>query len=169
MGKTVAMTQINETQLPGVGVRHDFETISGDKVGIISHHSGRREMVIYDDDDPDSVAETAYLTPEEARTFADLLGSTSIVEHFEDLRQQIQGLALDWLPIDATSRYAGRKLGDTELRAKTGVSIVALVRGDSAIASPGPEETLETDDVAVVVGTSEGIDAAAKLLAAGSA
>lgn len=163
------MTEINETNLPGVGVRHDFEAISGDKVGVVSHQSGRRELLIYDDEDPDLVAETATLRPEEARILAEMLGGASIIEHFDDLRQQVHGLAIDWLPIGRGSSYAGRKLGDTALRARTGVSIVAIIRGQTAIPAPGPDEGLQADDVAVVVGTAEGIDAAARLLAAGDA
>jgi len=50
------------------------------------------------------------------------------------------------------------------LRTRTGVSIVALVRGDQPLPAPGPEETLRVDDTAVVVGTADGINAAAKLL-----
>jgi TrkA domain protein len=44
------------------------------------------------------------------------------------------------------------------------VSIVALVRGDQPIPAPGPDKELRADDTAVVVGTAEGIDAAARLL-----
>lgn len=163
------MTEINETNLPGVGVRYDFDAYGGDKVGVVSHHSGRRDVLIYDRTDPDLVAETARLTPVEARTFADLMGGPTVVERFEDLRQEIRGLAIDWLPIAPDSRYAERKLGDTHLRARTGVSVVAIVRGDTAIPAPSPDDELLADDVAVVVGTPEGINAAALLLAAGGA
>lgn len=41
------MTEINETRLPGVGVRYDFASVGGDKVGVVSYHSGRRDVVIY--------------------------------------------------------------------------------------------------------------------------
>ena len=159
------MTEINETSLPGVGVRYDFVSGRGGKVGVISHHSGRRELLIYDRVDPDSVAENASLTAEDARTLADLLSGTSVVERFDDLRQQLGGLAIDWLPIGPASPYAGREIGDTELRSRTGTSIVAIVRGETAIPAPSPDQELMADDVAVVVGTADGINAAAELLA----
>lgn len=159
------MTQINETKLPGVGTRHDFECRSGDIVGVISHHGDRREVVIYDRDDSDRVSEKATMTADEARVLADLLGGTTVTERLEDLRQEIHGLAIDWLPISPYSPYAGKTIGDTALRTRTGVSIVALVRGDQPLPAPGPEQTLLVDDTAVVVGTADGIDAAAKLLA----
>jgi TrkA domain protein len=160
------MTEINETRLPGVGVRHDFTCLGGDRVGVVSHHSGSRELVIYDRDDPDAVRTSLRLSPDESRLLGELLGGSSITATLDDLRQHVQGLAIDWLPISGRSRYAGRKLGDTELRSRTGVSIVAIVRGDTAIPAPGPEAELRGGDVAVVVGTPEGIDEAARLLAA---
>lgn len=161
------MTEINETRLPGVGTLHHFECQSGDRIGVITHHAGRREMVIYDHDDPDRVSEAAALTPNEARVLSDLLGGTSVTERLDDLRQEIDGLVIDWLPISPGSSYAGRTIGETELRTRTGVSIVALVRGDQPLPAPGPDEMLRSADTAVVVGTAEGINTAARLLAAG--
>ncbi|NNF56497.1 MAG: cation:proton antiporter regulatory subunit [Acidimicrobiales bacterium] len=158
------MTQIHETKLPGVGTLHDFECQSGDRVGVISHHGDRREIVIYDPNDPDRVSESAAMTADEARVFADLLGGTTVTERLDNLRQEIDGLAIDWLPISPHSPYAGTTIGETALRSRTGVSIVALVRGRRPLPAPGPEQALMADDTAVVVGTVEGITAAAKLL-----
>lgn len=159
------MTHINETKLPGVGTLHDFECQSGARVGVISHHGDRRELIIYDPDDPDRVGESVAMTAGETRVLADMLGGTTITERLEDLRQELAGLAIDWLPISPNSPYAGKTIGETALRSRTGVSIVAIVRGDQPIPAPGPEQTLLADDTAVVVGTASGIDATAKLLA----
>ncbi len=158
------MAQINETKLPGVGTLHEIECGSGDRIGVISHHGDRREVVIYDSDDPDRVCESAAMTADEARVLADLLGGTTVTERLDDLRQEIAGLAIDWLPISPHSPYAGQTIGDTALRSRTGVSIVALVRGGQPLPAPGPEQRLLIDDTAVVVGTADGIDAAAQLL-----
>ena len=115
------MTQINETKLPGVGTLHDFECQSGDRVGVISHHGDRREVVIYDRGDPDRVSESAAMTADEARVLADLLGGTTVTERLDDLRQDTDGLAIDWLPISPDSRYAGKTIGETALRSRTGL------------------------------------------------
>lgn len=158
------MTEISETPLPGVGVRHDFVCDSGRRVGVVSHHSGRRDLILYDRDDPDRVGETVSMSTDEARSLGALLGGPSIVERFDDLRQQIVGLEIAWLPISPKSRLVGRPLGDSQMRTRTGVSIVALLRGETAIPAPGPDDVMLGDDVAVVVGTDEGIDEAARIL-----
>ncbi len=50
------MTEVRETKLPGVGVRHEFTTGEGQDLGVIVHHDGRREILAYDDKDPDTCA-----------------------------------------------------------------------------------------------------------------
>ncbi len=159
------MPDITETNLPGVGLRHEFACASGDRVGLITRHSGRRELLVFADDDPDYVSESVSMTPDEASALADLLGGATLVERFDDLRQHIAGLSLDWLPVPEQSRFAGAELGATQMRTRTGVSIIAVIRGSSAIPAPGPEVVLVGGDTVVVVGLAEGIDAAARILA----
>lgn len=55
------------------------------------------------------------------------------------------------------SPLAGRMLGDTRARTRTGASIVAVVRGEDVIASPSPVQPLAAGDVLVVIGTREGV------------
>jgi TrkA domain protein len=50
-----------------------------------------------------------------------------------------------------------RPLGETRARTRTGASIVAIVRDEDVLASPGPAETLRAGDVLIVIGTEEGI------------
>ena len=42
------MPDVSETLLPGVGVRHEFVTASGERVAVLTHRTGRREVAIYD-------------------------------------------------------------------------------------------------------------------------
>jgi len=149
--------EINETPLPGVGVRHDFVTGEGRQIGVVSHHSGRRDLVVYDREDPDSAREMLSLTADEADVLGELLGAVRITGPLADLQQRIEGLAIDWLRIRPRSAFAGRPMGDTHARTLTGVSIVAVVRGDRAFPAPRPDFVLEDSDVVVVVGTPDGV------------
>jgi hypothetical protein len=58
--------------------------------------------------------------------------------------------------IPAASTYMDRALGDTRARTRTGASIVAVLRGEEVIASPGPDFTFRADDVVVAVGHEDG-------------
>jgi TrkA domain protein len=157
--------EIHETPLPGVGIRYDFSTEEGRQMGLITHHSGRRHLVVYDGDDPDAAREVIRLTESEADAVAELLGAARITGPLNDLQQSVDGLAIDWLRIEAGSRYVGLPLGDTQARTKTGASIVAVIRSDSSFPSPGPSFVFEAGDTIVVVGTQHGIEALREILA----
>jgi TrkA domain protein len=154
---------IQETNLPGVGLRHDFTTRAGRQLGVVTHRTGRRDLLVYDRKDPDACQEVIQLTDDEADALAELLGAARLVEHVAGL-QRIEGLAIDWLPIRPGSPYAGRAIADTQARSRTGVSIVAILRGDRPIPAPTPDAGLEPGDTLVVVGTADGIKELSKLL-----
>lgn len=159
------MADVEETKLPGLGIRYEFLTGRGSRVGVIHHRTGRRELLLYDQADPDTVRNVIALDPDDCRTLAELLGGSRVAEQLEHL-QQVEGLAIDWLPIPSNSPFAGATIGDTEARRRTGVSIVAVLRGDQAFPAPGPDHPLEAGDTLLVVGTPRGIEALAVRLRA---
>ena len=92
------------------------------------------------------------------------VGGRTVTRRVADSMQDIEGLAVDWLPFDAQSPFSGVPLGQTMMRTRTGASIVAIVRGGQPIPAPGPEVPLLAGDTVVVVGTANGVKRAAKLL-----
>ena len=161
------MAEIEETRLPGVGVRYEFKTAEGKRIGVISHRTGLREIYVSRPEDPDEFQRVLVLSPDDARTLAELLGATRVAQQLADLQQRIEGLVIDWLPVREDSHYVGQTIGDARLRTRTGVSIVAIVRGEEAVPAPGPEERLHSGDYLVVVGTARGVEDAVELLRAG--
>jgi K+/H+ antiporter YhaU regulatory subunit KhtT len=103
------------------------------------------------------------MTRELLPTLADLLGASHVSEQLAAM-QQIEGLAIDWVTIPPTGAAVGRSLRDAGLRSETGVSIVAVVRGDETVPAPPADFTLEPGDTAVVVGTPAGIERLTSLL-----
>jgi TrkA domain protein len=53
------------------------------------------------------------------------------------------------------------------VRTRTGVSVVAILRGDQAIPAPGPDVEMEPGDYLVVVGTPRGIEQVVEFLGSG--
>jgi TrkA domain protein len=156
--------EIQETALPGVGLRQEFTTSAGRQLGMVSHRSGRRDLLLYDPDDPDACQEVIRLTPEEADALADLLGAARLTGRLAELRQPLAGLAISWLTIRDGSPYARGTIADTQARSRTGVSIVAMVREQTAFPAPTPDFGFQPGDTAVVIGTPEGLKALAGLL-----
>ncbi len=158
------MPEVTETQLPGVGVRHEFTTAEGERVGVLSHRSGRREVLVYDRKDPDACSTVVHLSREDTRTLAELLGATQVSEALMAVQQRLEGLAIDWVNMPAGSRFVGATIADGKFRTRTGVSIVAVLRGETTVPAPGPEFAFEPGDVAVAVGTPEGLTQLEELL-----
>ena len=69
-----AVRKVTDTDLPGVGVRFDLETIAGRFVGVVAHQTGRRDLVIYDERDIDRVFGSVELTEDEGHTLGEFLG-----------------------------------------------------------------------------------------------
>ncbi len=156
--------EVTEILLPGVGVRYEFQTVSGERVGVVAKRDGEFDFVRYGRRDPDAAETLLTLTRDEADTLADILGAPRIVERFADLTREIPGLVSATIDLPVGSRFDGLPLGDTRCRTLTGASIVAVVRGDDVIASPAPDEVLRGGDSLVVVGTTSGIEGVRRIL-----
>ena len=158
------MTRVDETDLPGVGTRFSFETEDHRVLGVIRHHDGRREVFVADDADPDSVAWAISLVEGEAHLLADLLGGAEISREAAALAQGVAGLTVDWVEVPSGGLDPGATIGSLEVRTRTGASVVAVLRGDQPYPAPGPAFELASGDVAMVVGTAEGVREARRLL-----
>lgn len=157
------MSEIHETELPGIGVRQEFSTAGGSRLGVLTTRSGRRELLLYDDDDPDSCRAVVHLEREDSVVLADLLGSSHVADPAASL-QRLEGLAIDWLTVQDSSPLAGRTIADAKVRKTTGASIVAIIKGSSTNAAPGPDDVLEAGQVLVTVGTPEAVESLQALL-----
>lgn len=155
-----------ETLLPGVGRRYEFTLEDGQRLCIVSTRDDRYTVSAFDNDDPDVGRTLFELDEDEAVTLAEIFGAPRIAVKLADLSREIPGLASQQVELAEGSIFVGRTLGDTQLRTRTGASVVALVRDDRVIASPEPTQDLLARDVLVVIGTTEGINKARALLEA---
>lgn len=159
--------EVTEIALPGVGVRYEFVTEGGERLGVVHHRTGRRELLLYDTEDTDACREVIDLGEQDSRVLAELLGGSRIAEQLARLQQSVEGLVIDWLRVEPGSPFAGRTIGQSAARTRTGSSIVAVIRGEEALPAPGPDFALAPEDTLLVVGTGHGIEALARLLRSG--
>jgi TrkA domain protein len=152
------------TTLPGIGVRYDLTTDGGKHVSVVAHTDGRRFLGFHDPDDDDNCRASVPLTPAEAGALGQLLTPAPIDPLHSDIEID---LVTEQIPVTGRSPYSGRTLGDTQVRSRTGASIVAVLRRSGAVPSPMPDFRFAIGDTLVVVGTREGVDAAADLITGG--
>jgi TrkA domain protein len=150
------MVDVKRVKLPGVGVLHTFVTEGGGKVGVITHRSGHSDLITFSDaeDSSKAVKVALSLDDDEAHTLAELLGGTRITESLTNL-DSIPGLTIDWFHVDYDDHIAGQELGDLGAQGVVGVTIVAVVRGESA--NPAPDEHFKVfpGDTLVAAGSPE--------------
>jgi len=157
-------SEIEETPLPGVGVRYSFTASSNAHVSVLHHHSGRHQLFVGDPEDPDASQLVLEFNDEDSRVLAELLGASTVVREIDRLQQSVAGLSIEWLRIPDGTNAAGHTIGELEIRSSTGVTVVAALRGGEALPVPGPEFLIERGDTLVVMGRPEAIRRADALL-----
>ena len=150
--------ELEETLLPGVGVRYQLRTRSGQLLGIVVQREGGAEIAVFDRRDPDQARETFRLDPEEVDAVAEVLGAPRLTQRFADLSREVPGLESARITVRDGSPFAGRTLGDTRARTLTGCSVVAIVRGADVVPSPAPGDPLHAGDVLVAIGSAAGLE-----------
>lgn len=158
------MVNVEVTPLPGIGTRQDFVSRGGRRIGVITYRDGKFELIVSPKDDPDNCTASIPLTPDEAGALANLLGAPQLVAHLQRENEDLAGVNTKQLPLVPGSPYDGRTLGDTALRTRTAVSVVAVVRAGTVHPSPRPDFVLGGGDALITVGTSEGLAKAADVL-----
>src|ERR687897_1780349 len=143
---------LRETRLPGIGVRFDLRLDEGGRVTVIQHNDGQREIYVYrrGEEDPRAVIR---LDDDEARSLGALLGGAyERPKIVDDLEMALGELMIEWVPVPDDSPWIGKTLAECGFRAKTGITIIAILREPEPISGAQPDHTIELGDTLVTVG-----------------
>jgi len=164
------MNFIRESDLPGIGRKFQINTRSGDKLVIVVHDDGRREMYHFDNDDPEESISMVMLDDAEARCVGGILGGMSYLPRaLESVDIAFDEMVIEWYKIEPGSKSIGLTIGTLGIRKRTGATIIAIVRRDhSKIINPGPEQTLTEGATIVILGEREQVKACKRLIQQGS-
>ena len=156
---------VYESDLPGVGKKFEIELDDEEVLVVVTHNTGKREVFLKPDADADSeklfeasdrlartigtILEGAYFQPVQTEEMETVLSDDTYIE---------------WYEIDEGVEVAGRTLAELNVRRRTGVTVVAVQRGEELISPPTPGTTIEVDDTVVVIGHREDCDRFEELL-----
>ncbi len=71
------------------------------------------------------------------------------------LKRTSRMIETEWVRLPEESEFAGKRIGELDLRSELGISVVALIRGEKVIPNPGPEDHLEPGDMVGTLGTPD--------------
>ena len=161
-------TELRETRLPGVGVKYSLATAHGGRMTVILHNEGLREIYYFRharDEDPTAVIR---LEDDEARQLgAVIAGAYDRPKIVEELEMAFGELAIEWVPVPDGSPAIGKTLAECGFRARTGITIIAILREPEPVAGAQPGDVLEKGDTLVTVGELGQYRESRKLLAEG--
>ncbi len=150
---------IRETDLPGIGRKYQIETRSEDKVVVIIHDDGKREIYHINQDDPTETICVLTIDDNEARQLAGIIGGMSYKpKALENIEHTLEDLVIDWYKLEAHSKSIGHTIGELTIRQNTGATIIAVIeRNHQTKINPGPDYMFQPDSTLVVVGEREHI------------
>ncbi|WP_058303053.1 cation:proton antiporter regulatory subunit [Gorillibacterium timonense] len=156
---------IRESDLPGLGKKYQLEARSGDKLVIVIHDDGRRELYHYDDDDPEESVSLVTLEDEEARQVAAIIGGmTYKPKALETIEVSLDELVIDWFKLEPSFKSVNKSIMELDVRAKTGATILAIVGKTGQKINPGPEDRLIAGTTIVIAGERKQIRILKELL-----
>lgn len=122
---------IRETSLPGVGRKFQIETTNGDRLVIVIHDDGTRELYHFERKNPDRVASVVRLADSEARQIAGIIGGlTYVPKALPSAEIVLDDLLLEWFTIERGSACIGKSIRELQVRTATGASIVSIIEPD---------------------------------------
>lgn len=155
------MASIRESDLPGIGHKIQMETNNGDKVVVIIHDDGKRQIFLFDRNDPEESIAVAALDDGESRRLAAIIGGmTYTPKALQSLEVELDDLMIDWYKVPSEANSTGKTIGELQLRQKTGASIIAIVEPNKEKKlNPGPSQVIQEHATLVVTGSREHVRA----------
>lgn len=172
------MATFREAELPGVGKKYEIVTENGEKIAVIIHDDGIREIYHFDCDcEDDEPVSSVVLNDQESRQIGAIIqGSFYQPKALEQVELALKGMVIEWIKIPEGSAIVGNTIGKLEMRKRRGIIVIGVIeksqrkndmkhdlRADSSI-NPGPNFEFKDGQTLVVAGRRSNVDALLTLI-----
>ena len=159
---------LRETRLPGIGVKYSLRLDGGGRLAVILHNDGRREIYVFRHSGDDEPRAVIGLDDDEARQLGAVLGGAyERPKIVDDLEMALGELLIEWVPVPDDSPAIGKTLAECGFRARTGITIIAILREPEPVTGAQPTDVVQRGDTLVTVGKAGAYAAFRRLLARG--
>lgn len=147
---------VYESELPGVGKKFEIELGDEERLVIITHNTGKREIYRRASVDEDS-EKLFELSDKLARQIGTILEGAYFQPIATDTTETMldENTLIEWVSVVDGSDLVGQTLQALDFRNETGASIVAVRRGSETLSNPGPETVIQAEDTLIVLGTRQ--------------
>lgn len=145
---------IRESELPGIGRKFEIMTYTNEKIVIIIHDDGRREMYFYDDGNHEECISSVTFNDSEARNIAAILGGMIYKpQALETIEMAFDGLLIEWFKVEPAAPAIHQTIGKLDIRNKYNVTVIAILKKNmKKLLNPGPESVIDEGDTLVLSG-----------------
>jgi TrkA domain protein len=164
------MSSISESNLPGVGRKFQIETVRGERLVVVIHDDGDRELYYFPRGKFDRPICVIALTDGEARQIAGIIGGlTYVPKALPNAEVVLDDLVLDWFMIEPNFKSVGKTIRDLQARTVTGASIVSIIEPDrSTRTNPEADTYINAGATLILAGDRRNINLLKKLLTNGT-
>lgn len=152
---------MKEQNIPGVGKRYSMTSSDGSRADIIMRYNGKRDIYITDADEENEASIS--LSSDEAKNFAltlmDVDNNAIDEDEFNRFNVIQKKMLVDWIKVSSESNLKETPVGLAEQYVPDGVQIVGINRGDEIIAKPPHDFLIHEQDILLVIGHYESINA----------
>lgn len=144
--------QVHEHDLPGVGKKFALTTNENERMTVVIHNTGHREIYVFKDRE-EFPSSAVRLEDAEARMLGAILGGAYFQPAVAESMDMVLGqLSVEWFRVGAGAALAGRTVQESAIRKRTGASVIAILRDGRPQPNPGPTDVIEVGDTLLVVG-----------------
>ncbi len=144
--------QVQQHDLPGVGKKFALTTNEGDRMTVVIHNTGHREIYMFRPAE-EFPTHAVRLEDAEARMLGAILGRAYFQPAVAESMEMVLGqLSVEWFRVPPGSPLAGRTIQESAIRGQTGASVIAILRDGRPHPNPGPGDAIHPGDTLLVVG-----------------
>lgn len=155
-----------ESELPGIGRKFEIITKNNEKIVIVIHDDGRREIYHFDRDDHEESISSVTFNDAESRQIAAILGGMVYKpKALESIEIAFDDLVIEWFKVEPGAPAENKSIGDIDIRNEYGVTVIAILKkNQKKVLNPGPEAMIESGDTLVISGERKELKALIKNL-----
>ncbi len=146
----------HETDLPGVGTKHSIDIGKDEQLVVVHHRVGHWELARVDTEG--KTTPLVQLQAREATELGRILSRGEVPQEDPRKRMLFEEFGIEWVRLEPDSPLVGLGLQESGIRARTGASVIAVLRPEGSIPSPAPDTRFAAGDTLVLIGHPDQIE-----------